>query len=400
MIKNKKFIIDMMLNITAVGLPIAVLQLVVYPITAKLISGDSYGLMLTIYSVWVMISNSIGNALNNIRLLKGNEYKERELEGDFQDLLSVWNIFNAVILFIFLIVYEGGFSILHVTLGLIISVLFLTRAYIEVEFRIHLNYKAIVIEHILQCIGHLAGLGLLLATGIWEWIFLLGYLFSVTYCVRKTSLLKEKRGKTVLYKQTRNDFYSLIVSTIISNITKYADKLVLYPLMGGTAVAIYYTATIIGKITGMLTNPINSVILSYISRWNQDKRGIYIKVVAVSCVIGLVGYGVTMLLGRPVIGFLFPQWVDEVMIYLPVTTIAVMLGVVTSILHPFVLKFCAMKWQIIINLVASIVYFVFALLLWRSMGLMGFCIGTVIGMLSKFIMMIVVYFYRPDIKET
>lgn len=396
--KNHKFIIDMLLNLTAVALPIAVLQLVVYPITAKLIDGDSYGLMLTIYSLWVMISNSIGNTLNNIRLLKDKDYKEQELEGDFQYLLLLWNIINAVILFVMLVVYEDGFSILHTSLGLIISALFLTRAYLEVEFRIHLNYKAIVINNVLQCIGHLAGLGLMAVTGVWEWIFLLGYLFSTLYCVKRTNLLKEKTGKTSLYVSTRNDYHSLIVSTIISNVTKYADKLVLYPLMGGTAVSIYYTATIIGKIAGMLTSPINSVILSYISRWDQDRRGIYLKIVAISSVIGIVGYGITMLLGRPVIGLLFPQWVDEVMIYFPITTVAVMLGVVTSILHPFVLKFCEMKWQVIINLVSSIVYFVSALVLWKNMGLMGFCIGTVIGMVSKFVMMIAVYFYKPNIK--
>lgn len=44
----------MCLNIIAVTIPVAVLQLIVYPITAKSIGGDSYGLMITIYSVWIM----------------------------------------------------------------------------------------------------------------------------------------------------------------------------------------------------------------------------------------------------------------------------------------------------------------------------------------------------------
>ena len=69
---KKKVIGDMVLNIIAVTIPVAILQLVVYPITAKAISAENYGLMLTIYSAWVMVSNSIGNVLNNIRFYNMN----------------------------------------------------------------------------------------------------------------------------------------------------------------------------------------------------------------------------------------------------------------------------------------------------------------------------------------
>ena len=98
MAKNKKIILDMILNIIAATIPVAVLQLIVYPITAKNIGGDEYGLMLTIYSVWIMISNSLGNVLNNVRLLWNGEYEEGEIKGDFNILLIQWGVINAVII--------------------------------------------------------------------------------------------------------------------------------------------------------------------------------------------------------------------------------------------------------------------------------------------------------------
>ena len=59
--------------------------------------------------------------------------------------------------------------------------------------------------------------------------------------------------------------------------------------------------------------------------------------------------------------------------------------------QPFVLKFCDMKWEIIIMGAPHATYFVSALILWNYMGLMGFCLGTVIGAAVKLLIMLIVY---------
>ena len=106
----------------------------------------------------------------------------------------------------------------------------------------------------------------------------------------------------------------------------------------------------------------------------------------------MIGYIVSILLARPVIGMLFPQWLAPVMEIIPFTTVTIMLTVLVSILNPFILKFCKMKWQIGINAIGAIAYFGSALILWNFMGLKGFCIGTIIGALVKLIIMIAVYY--------
>lgn len=396
MLKNKQIVLDMILNIIAAAIPVGMLQLIVYPLTAQSIGGEEYGLMLTIYSVWIMISNSLGNVLNNVRLLRNGEYEEIGINGDFNVLMMRWEIINVVVIGICIIFYCKGFIFIHIILGIIVSLLILLKAYLEVGFRLKLNYKAIVINNILQSLGLLIGAYITANTGVWEAIFICGYLMSCTYCIIRTRLLKEPFCKTELFKRVNKDSNKLIIASVISNMMTYADKLVLYPLMGGTAVSIYYTATILGKIVGMLTGPINSVILSYISRWKSNNKSLITKMLIVGIGICIIGYGLTLYLSRPVLGFLFPQWIDEVMQYIPITTANVLLLVLTSMLSPFILKFCDMTWQIVINGTSVVVYFACAFILWNFFGLTGFCFGVMAGNFIKLICMLVVYYMNKD----
>lgn len=389
---RKKIVYDMILNIIAVAIPIAILQLLVYPITAERLGGTEYGLMLTIYSMWIMISNSLGNVLNNIRLLNNTMYEdEGVVTGDFAIILKRWSIINAIVVFGIIIIYCGGFHFIHVFLGTVVAALILLKAYLEVGFRIKLNYKYIVYNNLLQSAGFLIGCYISAYTGVWECIFICGYLFSCIFCVFYTNLLKEEQIKTKYYHKIVRESNNLFVASILGNLMNYADKLVLYPLMGGYAVSVYYTATILGKIVGMLTSPINNVILSYIVKYDVSQKGMMYKALAIGSAIVLIGYGATILAADPILSVLFPKWVDEVLMYLPVTTITVCLMTLIAIIQPFVLKFCDMKWQIIIMGSGSATYFVSALILWNYMGLMGFCLGTVIGAAVKLLIMLIVY---------
>ena len=116
------------------------------------------------------------------------------------------------------------------------------------------------------------------------------------------------------------------------------------------------------------------------------------KILIVGVILAVIGYGITMGISYPVINLLFPQWKDEVMVYLPITTIAIAIQTLNSFLNPFILKFYDMKWQIIIGMVSVAVYFVMALVLWNFYGMIGFCIGTVLGQLSKTLIMVFLHF--------
>lgn len=389
---NKKIIFDIVLNISAAALPVAILQLFIYPQLAKTIGGHEFGLMLTVYSIWFMLPNSLGNVLNNIKLLRFQEYQENKVEGDFPVLLRFSAYVGAVLVFVSIWLYYGSFSVIHVFLGTIIGCLILLKAYLEVWFRIELNYSFVLLNNILLSFGFLVGYIFFYHTHIWEFIFLFGYFFCSVFCVMKTPLLHEPCRKTVFYPAVKTDFYNLLIASVIGNLTSYADKLILYPLMGGLAVSVYYTASILGKITSMLTGPINGVVLSYITRWDKSKANIFPKVLSIGFIISFFGYLMALFLARPILGLLFPQWLEPVMEIIPLTTFTVMLGVLSTILQPFVLKYCNLRWQTVISAIGSIIYFSSALLFWKFAGLKGFCIGTIIGVFVKLLMMIIIYY--------
>ena len=68
--RKKQIFRDFVTNIIAVALPIAVLQIFVFPLLAKNIGDQKYGLIVTIVSIMTLFSESFGNVLNNVRLLQ------------------------------------------------------------------------------------------------------------------------------------------------------------------------------------------------------------------------------------------------------------------------------------------------------------------------------------------
>lgn len=392
LLQKRKVFVDVILNISATALPLIMLQIFVYPNVAKKIGGIEFGLMITIYSIWVMIPNALGNVLNNIKLLRFKEYEQLGEDGDIAILVRQFLVFIVPFVFFSIWFYTKNFIIQHIIIGTIIAILFFLKAYLEVGFWIKLNYVDVFINSVLLSTGFIIGYFCFEFTGVWELIFLFGYLFSCLYCFCRTNLLQEVPRKTILYRAIKKDSYSLVISSVIGNLVNYADKLVLYPLMGGMAVSIYYTASILGKITGMLTGPINTVLLSYIARWDKSKSNIFSKVLWMGLVIAIISYILVLLLAKSVLSILFPQWIDDVMELIPFTTVTVMLGVLISILNPFLLKYCNLQWQTVIGSLGAISYFASAFTLWFFMGLKGFCIGTIIGALVRLVIMIVVYY--------
>lgn len=400
-IQNKKIriFLDMGLNIFAVGFPVAMLQLIVYPYISRKTDTDSYGLMITMYSVWMVISNSFGNVLNNIRLLHQNQYEEQNITGDFNILLRRWGIINLVFVLILTLYYVQQFNITDIIFSLLIATFVLLKAYLEVGFRIKLNYRSILINGLLQGTGFLLGVLAFSKTGKWQFVFLFGFLFSMTYSAVRTKLLSEPYIRTKLYGTISKSTIQYTIATFSSSMMSYADKMVLYPLMGGHAVSVYYTATILGKIVSMLTGPITSVVLSYISKWNQKNRKIFSKVLFSGTLLAVLGYFVTLFISRPVIAFLFPQWVQEVMKLLPFTTAAIVIQALNAFLNPFVLKFYDIKWQIVINVSSVGIYFVGALVLWYFYGIIGFCVGTICGQLIKTVIMVALHLTNQNSRQ-
>ena len=362
---RKRMISDMILNISAAAIPVAMLQLFIFPLLGRRLLDDEYGLMITIYSLWSMISNTLGNVIFNVRLIKNSEYEDNSVEGDFLVILSHYYIANIIIIAFMTAYYNGGFALISVFLSIIASSLLFLKAYLDVGFRLIINFKYVTISGGLVGLGFVIGCFIAIYTNLWEMVFITGYLFGCVFAILKTNLLSEKRIKTPLYNQTIKDCLKLTGASIIATMMTYADKLVLFPIMGGHYTAIYYNATLLSKIVGMVTGPASGVILTYLSKKKNASNNSFNKMLFIGLIIVTICYFIVLIVYRPIMTILYPSWVDEIMHYIPFTTMNVSLLALISMLNPYVLKFCDLKWQMFINGNGVIIYFVAALLLWH-----------------------------------
>ena len=287
---KRKIVSDITLNILASVIPIFVLQFLALPLVASKIDSDSYGQLLTIVGLMNLSAATLGNVLNNSRLINYKKYEELKIEGDFNILLGVFFIINICIMFLGLWYYEKIFNMVNIFLIMFASIFLLADGYGRVEFRIKLNFKYILMDSIFLMIGYGIGLIIFMISGYWRFIYLCGFVSSFLFVFNKTTIFRESFRKTALFKETTSQTRLLLISGLLLGTATYVDRLLLYPLLGGAAVSIYYTATILGKTISLFVQPIAGVILSYLAQLKKlENNNFYILLVA-SMIVGGIGY--------------------------------------------------------------------------------------------------------------
>lgn len=389
--RKKKFMLDSLLSIVGTAIPIIFLQLFTLPIIGSRLGGDQYGLVVTLISLYTLFSFPFGNVLNNIRLLLDMEYQKKHQTGDFNVLLSASLMISSFLVIIGTTYYEGHFSFINSFMILLISCMNLVREYLTVSFRIKLDYKLIMIDNVILGAGYMLGTYLFTLTGFWQLIFIVGYGLSLVFIIKNSSLLKEPFKITERFKATTYNSMILLFSSLFKNLLVYADKLLIFPLLGPTAVSIYYTATLIGKLMSMVINPINNVLLSYLAKLEKLSSKAFVSLLFVSGSVGIVGYAMTIFISPYILNYLYPAWANESMKYIYVTSATAVIAVINTVIHPFILRFNSINWQPIISGSNVILYVVASLILYRNYGLMGFCIAILLSSVTQMILMVSIF---------
>lgn len=396
---KKKFVLDSLLNIIATSIPLLILQLVTLPVVGATLGGDQYGLVVTLISLFTLLSLPFGNVLNNIRLLKDNEYKQKKITGDFNVLLAGSIIISSFMMILGTVYYEGMFSLVSIILMITISCINLLREYLLVSFRIKLNYKGILVNNIILGIGYITGTLVFYLTGYWQLIFIFGTGLSLFYIIRNSNLLKETFTTTKLFKKTIYQSLILFCSSFLKTILSYADKLLLFPLLGPTAVSIYYTATILGKIISMMITPVNGVMLSYLVRMEKMKTKNFMYILVFTSVVGVIGYFATIIISHPLLYLLYPNWANESMELIYITTASAILGVMSSVIHPFILRFNNINWQLLIS-GTNVAVYIICVVFFSFYGLIGFSLGILIANVFKLVLMISIFIFNRKVGST
>lgn len=381
--KKKRVVIDMLINLIGTGLPLVALQLIVYPIVARTINAEAYGRMQSLVSFIFLISGTVGGALSTTRLIHEYDYEECGRKGDFS-LLNLISLIAVAIVTPFVIgIYLGEVDIYELFLITIISILNYTEMYFEVGFRLQLNYRKIFINKTIGAIGYLAGFLVFRFSMDWHYIFICAYFFQTVYCISSTGLIHEPLEKTEVFRETAKSYGNITLSSAFNKSLTYFDKLLLYPLLGGEAVSVYYAANIFGKLVLQVLEPITNVVLSYLSKEKRVSRSIWGMTIMIGGSFCIIMYAFCLLASRFILSILYPQWVDAAMKLIPISTLSLCISSFVNIINPLALKSIKTDRQIVISGAGLLVYIILALSLYKPFGLMGCCFALLISYVIK-----------------
>ena len=111
--------------------------------------------------------------------------------------------------------------------------------------------------------------------------------------------------------------------------------------------------------------------------------------------LSIIGYFIINWVSIPVLKILYPKWYLESQKLISINTATALIITMTSIIHPFILKFRDIKWQMIINIVNLISYMLFIYIFYYYFGLLGFCVGI---LLSNFLKLLLMVYISPIVK--
>lgn len=389
--KNSKSI-DIVKNLffsfLSYAMPTAVLQFVIQPILANSLGSEVNGQYLTQMSLNYLIIGATATVLNTTRMLQDKEYKANGYVGDFNVFFVVYAVIIVIIVPIVQYFYIGILNLVDIMLCVIITLLYLYHDYIFAQYRLQMQFNKILVNNILLVVGYFVGLAVFYICEKWQVVVIAAYLIGGIFDFFNTDFLKEPIRITPMFSDTLRKIGPLTISSILGSAITYCDKLILFPLLGGTSVSIYNAASIIGKMLILISSPLNSVFLSYMVQMKTLQLRLKKKNLVAVAVFLLVAYVACVFIGFPIVDFLYPKWADESQKYIPVLVAANLFSLVGNIINTMVIRFYKLSFQISIQAINLLIYLLSAMILWHFFSLMGFCIGIAIAGVCRILLLI------------
>ena len=378
---------NVFLNLMGAAVSTGVQQLIVYPYLAAQYTEAEYGSLLFLLGTMNVVALTLGNALGDIRMIRNSDYEEAGKTGDFNLLIAFLSLLAGVAYVavgslalgmpLFAAILLGGTVLLETV-----------NAYTVMFFRLQLKYWHALGTTVAKAVGYLVGILLERLTGQWIIILFTSYLFSFVYQLITTPFLRESFRKTPRFSKTVSQYSTLSASYLLKSSLTYIDRFALFPMIGAEMVSVYTVATVFGKCVSLVIQPIANVLLGYISqRGFRLSAKTYCKITAACLGLGALSLVGVLLISEPVLGFLYPTYLDAVKPYLLIANVTAMINAVTSIIQPFILKFAKVSLQVVIQASYGVITIGLALILIPVMGLAGFCLAALAASIAKLLIM-------------
>lgn len=383
-------------NTLAYAIPVFLLQFLIQPVLASKLGSELNGFFLTILAINYFFVYCTSGILHQTRLLENEKYKALGLHGDFLRILIVMSVICVSVTLSAMYLYGHAIvDALDYVLLTIMTLLFLIHDYISVEYRIKLDFKRILTSNIILSFGYLLGIAYFCnISQRWQYVFIIAYAFAELYDFIHTKFWKETLSITPLLKRTTKKYFTLLSASIIVSAVSYGDRIFIYPITDGESVSIITSAELIGKMLMLISAPLSSFILSYLVKTNFFVIKINFKMIMAIIILCVIIYIICIIISHPLLHALYPKWAEKSLGYVPLITITSIINFISQLYNTYLIRFYSAKWQVVINAVYFVLYFLLSIVSLINWGLYGFCMGTVCASLMRFILMM----YIPKLK--
>lgn len=389
---NKKLFVifsDSMFSILALVVMNVVAQFAVYPAWSKQFGAEYYGDILYLLSFINIYGVSVGMALNYARLADSAKFKTEN--GEYHIILLLMSVIG--IPFSILVKKYSGVPMQdhEVCFFWLLLCTTMVRNYADVDFRLSLNYKGYFKYYLVVSIGYLIGILLCKYTEIWELGLLPGEIMGTLYVFLRGENLRKKTFQ--LSKPVKQTVYScliMVATHFIMNLIFNADRFLLKALIGGTAVTIYYLSSLLGKTVSLITTPLNSVIISYLAKYEGDfDWKMFVKLLTAIGLVAVVLLFGCVIASHILIRILYPESYEMTKEFFVISSASQVIFFATSVLMVVLLRFAKQSYQLYINVIYAIVFVVLGVPMTMSGGIWGFSYAILIANSARMIVSIV-----------
>jgi len=390
---------DIMYSMAAVVLYNGVIQFAVYPFFNNEMGGATFGVVLSLHSILMIIAGACGGAANNSRMV--TQLKFTPSNSDYNFILFFLGIASIIVGTIYFVVAApAGITMAAIVLYAGLMFIMLLRYYGDVEFRLRIDFKRYFIYYFLISIGYCLGLYIYHVTGQWALALLVGEIMAVGYVIWKGHIFTPLVwGRTQYTSAVWKSTTFLLTANLISLLIVNADRILLLFFEGGTAVTAYYVASLLGKLIALLTVPLSGVMLSYLVRYDGSlSRRMFLQGTGLILVMSAVAFSCCFLLSPWLIRWLYPSSLEIAKPILALAIAGQIIYFATSILKIVLLRFYEEKYQTYLNIIYGLSFFVITILALIFGELNEFAWAVLIVNTGYFILIVGFGLYKIDRK--
>ena len=399
--ENLSKLYDLLMSVGSIVVFNMVIQLFIYPFIAGKLGNEGFGQVRSMMALITITSCTLGVAANYSRMMTEKKYSPANSN-------YVYILLGGSLVCIAIgIVYMYGlgvFSVVGAILFAILITLTAFRYYSDVDFKLKTDFFGYMIFYVAIAAGYAAGILVYMLTDQWFFAFIVGEAVGILFVILRGSIYKKAFAKPdASLPGVAKSMSYLLSSTLMENLTLNADGLVLVAFCGDEAVAIFYVASLLGKVIAMLSTPLNSLIISYLVKSNIKLNGKFWTIASsVVAVLGVLAFAACRIASPIYINIFYPLLSEATLPILSAAILGQIFYFISGILLIVLLKFNGEKNQFIMNAAYCAEYFILVTVFTATDGLAGFVWGTLIANAIRFFGVIALGFisaFRAPKKE-